>query len=455
MTSSARTPSTHHAAEAGFAMFSVIIAMMVVLTVTGALAGGALSTTTGVNTDANALRAFQAAEAGAQTALHRINLIQPETTKCVGTTAGLPQTGTGWCAPTAPESVGTGGTFTYQTSVELTSGCTGSSFGTGTSERCVVATGSANGVIARVILRLVSSSGGNPFPVAGILGLDAVTVGGGANANLGIGTNGLVTVGNNSTIGDLMLWDNAPNAVLGSGVTAGATVRGNKYILSPPNMLNPANYEDSSTSNDNGRLLAGASPADSCSGGNGSGGTCYTDTPASPRTLSFANNGSATLGGGVYNFCSINLGNNGQLNIATGATVLIYLDSPDRPGSGCAAGQGGMTLGNDTSVSNPSGDPTKFQLVVYGSTAHPEIAWRNNVDVVGAIYAPNTTIDFKNNAGFKGGVTAKKVFIKNNGEWDARVQTLRFATTLIYFRGSWQQCNSRVQPTTAPATGCL
>ena len=95
-------------------------------------------------------------------------------------------------------------------------------------------------------------------------------------------------------------------------------------------MLNPTTLLDSNTSNDNGRLLAGASPADSCSRGSGA---CYT---SSTRTLTLGNNDSVTLGGGVYNFCQINLGNNSSINVATGAKILLYLDSPGRAGSGCA-----------------------------------------------------------------------------------------------------------------------
>ncbi len=448
-----RTTSRCAVTDDGFAMASVIIAMAVVLTVIGAVAAGALSTSSGVNRDESSLRAFQAAEAGAQTALHRINMIQPATTKCVTTTATSPQTHSNWCSPTAPETVGNGETFTYQTSVEIASGCTGTTFGSGTSERCILATGTADGVSARVIMRLVSSSGGSPFPVAGILGVLGVTIGNNADVNLEIGSNGQITAGNNSTLGNIALWTNAPNPSI-SG-TAGTITRVPQYILSPPNMLNPTNLQDSAASNDNGRLLAGANPADSCSGGNGTGGTCYKNTSGSRRTLTFGNNGSVTLGGGVYNFCAIKFGNNGQLNVATGAKLLIYLDSPDRAGSGCKSGQGGMTLGNNTSVSNPSGDPTAFQLVVYGSTANPKIDWNNNIDLVGAIYAPNTDINFKNNAGFRGGVTARQVEIKNNGVWDSRVSALHFATTLVYFRGAWQQCSSAPQPTTAPATGCL
>ena len=45
--------------------------------------------------------------------------------------------------------------------------------------------------------------------------------------------------------------------------------------------------------------------------------------------------GSLTLGGGTYNFCKVTLGNNSFISIAPGTKIRLFLDSPDRAGSGC------------------------------------------------------------------------------------------------------------------------
>ena len=65
-------------------------------------------------------------------------------------------------------------------------------------------------------------------------------------------------------------------------------------------------------------------------------------------------------------------------------------------------------------------------------------------------------IQFKNNGNLVGGITAQSIEFKNNAFlWDPRVGNIHFATTLVYYRGAWRQCNSRVSSTTTPATGCL
>ena len=312
---------------------------MVLLTLGAALAATGHQTTVGVSDDELGVRALQAAEAGAQAAVHRMNLQQPADDRCITTSVASPQTGNAWCAQTGAESVGNNASFAYQTSLPVTTGCTGSDFGSSLLQRCIVATGTAGGVTKRVIQRVVSSTGVDPFPVDGIVGKDFITMGNNNTVAGAVGTNGQLELGNNSSIsGGVQLWRNAPAPI---GYSGTVQRNANPFVLSPPNMLNPSTLLDSKTSNDNARLLAGANPADSCSTGSGA---CYN---ASTRTLTLGNNDSVTLGGAVYNFCQINLGNNSSINVAAGAKVLIYLDSPGRSsGSGCAAGSGGMSTGN-------------------------------------------------------------------------------------------------------------
>ncbi|CAB4880775.1 unannotated protein [freshwater metagenome] len=275
----------------------------------------------------------------------------------------------------------------------------------------------------------------------------------------GLSSNGQVSLGLNSTVsGSVTLWASAPNP---TGYTGTVQRQSTAFVLSPPDMLNPLTLVDSATSNSNGQLVAGASPADSCSGGNGTAGSCYTNATLSPRTLSLGNSGVVTLGGAVYNFCQLNLGNNAAINIASGARTTLYIDSPDRAGSGCVAGQGGITSGNGAFFSNPGGDPRGLVLVIYGATATPTksgfttIQFPNNINLAAAIYSPNAAITFKNYGTFTGGISAKAVTLKNNASWDNRLQGFTLATTLVYYRGAWRQCSTTaaVTPTT-PAAGC-
>lgn len=447
------TTRIHLGDDDGVAMYLVMMVMMVLLTLGAALSIGGHQSSLAVSNDELGVRALQAAEAGAQSAVHRLNMQQPSPSQCIRSTITVPQSGSTWCAPTNAETVASNASYIYQTSVEAPGSCTGSAFGTGTVERCVVATGSAGGVTRRVVQRVVSSSGSNPFPTNGVLGKDGVTITNNTTLLARVGTNGTFSMGNGSSVsGTVTLWTNAPAP---SGYSGPVTRTPTQFVLAPPNMLNPSTLLDSKTSNDNGRLLAGG--GDSCIGGSGTGGTCYTNTAGSPRTLSLGNQGSVTLGGGVYNFCQLNLGQGAALNVAPTAKVLIYIDSPDRlPNPGCVAGQGGITAGNNAIFSNPSGDPTALQIVIYGSTAYPSLEIPNNTALAAAIYAPNTNVSFKNNGSFTGGITAKTVTLKNNATWDARLAGFRFATTLVYYRGAWRQCPTRtLASATAPATGCL
>ena len=51
-------------------------------------------------------------------------------------------------------------------------------------------------------------------------------------------------------------------------------------------------------------------------------------------------NSSLTLGGGLYNFCEIDMSGQASMTMASGVIAEIFIDSPDDPDSGCASGSG-------------------------------------------------------------------------------------------------------------------
>ncbi len=436
----------------GFAMYFVMATMLTVIILSGALISGGGASISAVNRDELGTRALQAAEAGLQTAVHRLNLQQPIAGKCINTDLATPVSG-GWCARTATEQFGHDQSFRYQVSIVRSTGCTGNTLGAGIAERCIVAFGSAGSETRRVVIRAVASTGAKPFPAAGMLGLSGVSIGNNATASGDLASNGQISFGSGSGVtGSLTLWDSAPAPTgYGGPVTRTPT----QYVLSPANPVHPVTHLDSSISNDNARLVSGASPADSCNPGNANP-WCYTDTVASPRTLTLGSSGSVTLGGSYYNFCQINLGNSAAINIAANARVTIFLDSPTRLGSGCKAGQGGFSTGNNTLMGNASGDPSALFLVVYGNpAAWPTLYFPNGQDIAASIYAPTTAIDFKNSGVFRGGISASSVAIKNNAQWDARSADLSITTTLIYYRGAWRQCPSTIPAESDATNGCV
>ena len=77
-------------AEDGFSMYIVVMTMMVLLTLGAALSVAGHQSSTAVSDDELGVRALQAAEAGAQAAVHRMNLQQPAQDKCITTSVTQP-----------------------------------------------------------------------------------------------------------------------------------------------------------------------------------------------------------------------------------------------------------------------------------------------------------------------------------------------------------------------------
>ena len=74
-----------------------------------------------------------------------------------------------------------------------------------------------------------------------------------------------------------------------------------------------------------------------------------------------------------------------------------------------------------------------------------------------AIYAPNSTVDFKNNLDWKGALVAKTITVKNNATitYDSRVSTdiSLGSTTRFYESQAYKECSS--DPTSStPNSGC-
>ena len=445
---------------------AAIVAVMV-LAVSSAVAGTVFMQAVYVSgtseRDDSAKRAFQAAEAGMNVALHRLNMVQPTSSQCITTTAATtvvaaPES-SGWCAKTVEESLGDNQRFTYRVSRVLTSAdtCAGKTLGGEVAERCIAAVGTVNGVRRRVQGRVAAADGEKLFKY-GLLGKDGVTVNNNAQINGGLASNGAIVVGNKAIVtGTVEVGPSGPQPVGVSSYQRSPT----PFVLAPIDFGNSAGTDDDAdcdddngdgtVANDNCRLYdppGVLGPLDSLVNASYS---------PSDRHLNLLNGGSITLGGGTYNFCKITMGNSASINIAAGATVRIYLDSPERQGSRCPAGSGTMVTGNNATFSNPSGDPTKLQVYVYGSTTGQHVVdLPNNIDFAAAIYAPNSAVTMKNNGAITGGITASTITFKNDltFNWDERVNNLSAKTVLVHYRTAWIECNSH-SPSGDPAVGCL
>jgi Tfp pilus assembly protein PilX len=448
--------------ERGIALATALAALAVtgVLSASFAAAAVRLSGTSDGSRDDK--RALAAADAGLEAAVARLNATPTQVQNKCFTTAFVDPVG-GVCPAQGPEEMGNGANFTYRVTPVLTTDgvCAGvpltnASVATGgvntVAQRCVTSVGVANGRTRRVQARVASYEGAPVFPKPGILGLNSVAAGNNVNIGGYIGTNGQVTLGTNAAVQTVELGPGAPNPIIGGGATIQqvyhrSQAEGN-FVLAP------IDFGNSASTNNNLRISSGLDT--------NSGPLSYTHAT---RDLSVG--GSLTLGGGTYNFCRLTMNNNTQINVAAGARIRIFIDSPDRPGSGCipagmtaaqarAAGYGSMSLGNAAVFSNTNREDS-LQIYIYGWNDGTQTIQFNNTAVLkAAIYAPQTTIVFNNSAQLYGGIVAGGIDFRNGGTftWGAALSELRGDMVAHYVRTAWTECRRQPTVATDPRSGC-
>jgi Tfp pilus assembly protein PilX len=457
------------AAEDGAALAMALIVMLVIALLIGVAVSQAIQTNRSTRRDASNKRALEAAEAGLQVALYRLNMLRPDDQHCVGESVQAPAA-TGTCA-SGVDSLGNGTTYQYYTTPVLTGGtCVGATLQSGTeiSNRCITATGTADGIRARSQIRIGAFAAEPLFPVPGIIGLDGITDYPNAKIGGSEGTNGTITGLNNSVITGNVDLGPAAGYVRGvQGPNPPAFRLNFPFVLDP---VDPGSSAQSSLAACPARQAAGypscnddyritnwlANPSHPTVPYDQASGHPTTVTfDAATRTLTLSNNASLTLGGSLYNFCNLLLGNNATIALAPGTRTEIIIDSPDDPGSGCPPGSGILNSSNNT-WTNLSQDPTALQIFVYGwNNGQNVVTFTNNAAFNGLLYAPQSTINLINNAGFNGAIAGATVNVLNNAtfNWDNRAGSLMARTTGIYYRTAWAQC---VPESTAsnPGGGC-
>lgn len=407
--------------------------------------------------DRNSKRALAAAEAGLRAAAYRANKLAPTNVLCVTDVVQLPIVGE---CPAFSENLGNGASYTYYVTPVLNTSdaCAGLPIqydgdgGLTIVQRCVTSTGTVNGVKRRLQTRLAAFQGVPLFPVGGMVGLDSVTLDNSSTVAGGIGSNGLIKLGNsNSVSGNLEIGPSAPEPSIGNSTTTGPTVR--RTTAQGPFVLAPVDVGNSATVNDNVRISNGlqnpkVNPYDASSNVTLNTGT---------RVLTLGNSSSLTLSGGTYNFCDLIATNSAQITVAIGAKVRIFIDSPDRSGSGCPPGTGRLEANNSITFSNPSGVPENLQLYVYGwNNGQNVVDFKNSVFINGTIYAPQSKVLFKNSAQMTGGLAAKSIEFKNsiNFTWVPSLGDLRARTLTLYHRTAWHECRREPTNPADPESGC-
>ncbi|WP_026909970.1 DUF7305 domain-containing protein [Patulibacter minatonensis] len=424
---------------------SALIAAIGSLLVMSLLAGLALQAATGASSsataDARRQQALQAAEAGLQTAAFRLNMLQPGADRCIAAAVEVPVGGL--CGASPAEALGNGASFSYRTTPALagSASCAGLTVRAQTAlqQRCITATGTVDGVVRRTQARVAAYASTPLFPVAGLLGLRSVDLTGNVQIpDSTAATNGVLTVTGNVETAGTVLGPAGSTRPTGN-VSITPVVR--RTAAEGPFVLAPVAPGASATSNDNGRIANGlrtppVAPYDAVSSGSG---LTY---DAATRALRAVGNATLTLGGGIYNFCSVSITGNFTLVIAAGAKVSIYVDSPDDPNSGCPAGSGGFAVTGNFSSGSAGSDPTALQLYVYGTNdGQGRVAITGNSALRAAIYAPQSTVAITGNAKVVGGVAAGAVTMTGNGfQWDGRAGALQAGSTGLWYRTAWREC---------------
>ena len=447
--------------EKGIAM-PIVLAVIVVLTVLG-LVAAASAITAGHQSfrDRNSKRAFQAAEAGIQSANDRTTLLQPDLDQCVVQDGSgnltLQATSAGWCAAQS-DDLGDGAGYTEYVSAgtRYTDAATGQEL----VRREIVSTGTVNGVTRRIDMIVNAATAAPLFPVKfAAVSDDDINWGNLAVANGNVGSNGNtgITLSNGAHInGDAI-------AVTPGGIHLNNTayVTGSKIVQSTKFNLSPVDQGPNPGAS-NGRLtylgpprLPAAFGDDPCTQPTACSGVSWN---AGTRVLSLANDATLTLGGSSYSFCKITLRNRSKLLVAAGSTVKIFIDDPANcPG---VTGAGSVTLSNTSELVNGNSSPAAMQVYLVGSTSVATILDFANTfasEMVLSIYAPYSTVRLHNDGvQLRGALAAKSIQIDNSATitYDPLVGGISGGGIPVYrSTRSWIECTAK--PTGAAVnSGC-
>ena len=140
-------------------------------------------------------------------------------------------------------------------------------------------------------------------------------------------------------------------------------------------------------------------------------------------------------------------------------TLKMYMDAPENcPG---VTGAGGADMSGR--VINLNTNPATFALMVAGSsTVATAVDLFDGavtaIDAPMAIYAPNSTVDFKNNLDFKGSLVVKTIKVKNNADidYDTRIGDIASGSSIRHYdygTGSYRECTS-APAAAVPDSGC-
>lgn len=468
--------------ESGIALIAAIAVLLIVSLLAAGAVTVAVETSSSTTHDEQRKAALAAAEAGLRVATYRLTMLNPTQADCISNNAAVAPTGE-YCKASS-ESLGNGTSFAYTTTPVLSSAAKQSCVGLtvtvkseaeGVSQRCVTATGSANGIKQRLEARVATFTAIPLFPVPGVIGKKEVKLKGSASVEGAIASNGKITAESKAEqtgsselakceLGPSGKFEHAVSntSVCKEGVKERTQEEGEIVVSSVqpgdatlfstgPNC--PTGPEKEPTGNCDFRIENGAyddelnykgtlrEPYDLVTGT-----VEFTGQTAKDPVLKMHGKSSITLGGGVYYFCSLEtINGDATITVAANTKTEIFIGSPE-----CPSGTG--TLNFSGNFNNASNEPTALQIFIYGEGS---ATLTGSAATSATLYGPEATIKVTGNFEFEGGIAGGTVTLEGNAhfKWSQADKFLEKGSAkpvTAYYRTAWTQCT----PEGEPGEGC-
>lgn len=161
------------------------------------------------------------------------------------------------------------------------------------------------------------------------------------------------------------------------------------------------------------------------------------------------------LESGVYNFCEVSFTQKTFFEVPKGAVVTWYIDELARPGGSKCAKEGKFKATNGFCIKNATKNPADLKINFWGNKSKSsEFAFTNNVGecepMIADIYAPYTKLTLTNGGSFNGNLLAAEIEATNGLELG---NAAILGGSSAYGASAWQLCN-RSPTTSSPASGC-
>jgi Tfp pilus assembly protein PilX len=439
-----------------------IVIAITTITVTAALAAALFAAASTLlhtsSREASNKRALAAAQAGLNVGLYRFTRISASpsgsfTNNCITDKEVAWSSSTPHC----PEATGylnqTGVSSSYFLTPDMSAALSGmptvatECASSGAGDRCLTAIGTVNGVTRRVQERVRALE---LFSIHGMTGLKKTEInsssswsGGNFVITSDTASNGNITFGENvSAPGEPYHCEYGPE---GSAPCGSNNVKRTQPITVPSVETIP--FSATQATNSNGLIVPTA------------------DYSSATRSLTVPAGATLELAAGDYNFCYVNLGNGATLSAPAAtpaARVKIYVDSPNRAGSGCTAPNGGKfeaeSSGSRLNLGEGRG---QLEIYLYGTvaaaaspppgTCNTDFKFNNTAGTAEKssslyIYAPDSSVSIKSASYEMGAVVACSLTYwaeKPSAHWDYPPSGVRPSNGIAAVTGSFRECTAK------------